>query len=836
VIAWWNRLTVKLAAIIVLAVLLPLAVFGVVAVRTSRQALWQETGRANLQLAQLAVKELEAEVNGVQQSLTVVLDRDAFAAATYDEQADILESLLWHLPYVKIISVLDTSGQEQLKFSRRVFAPSELRSRHDHPAFAQALQGTPSLSPDASLDGEDPTVSAAFPIWDAAGDHVIGVLMADILLRDLLDSVVQSRVGNSGYLFVVDKEGHLLAHPDRSLSVTHSDYSQHPHVRHFLTDEDTDETHIMVTETGVEVLTVGARSPKLGWIVIVEQPTSEALAATNQLRQHLGVTLMIIIATAGVLAAFIAIHLTRPLRALEKGAEQIGRGALSHRINASSRDEIGRVANAFNDMAERLETSRTSLLHSRSLLLLLNQAAIVVQRARSDAEVFQAVGDQALQLGYQALILLLTDAGQHLEVAYCTISPELLRLSPDDETPIEGMLLPYDPQGPVACVLDSRDPQYMPNVAESVARILPPDSRGHAERVAATLGTLHSIRAPLVLGTRPLGVLDLAGADLTEDALPAVMAFANQTAIALENARLYRRAQSQAELLEARVTERTQELNDARLAALNMMQDAERARRQAETAERAVRRQAEDLARSNRDLEEFAYVTSHDLQEPLRSIVGFLQLLERRYADKLDDDAREYIKRSIDATVRLKDRIQALLQYARVGRQGQAFEPVSMAEVVESAQVDLRERIEAHEATITSDALPTIWADRAQMEQLLRNLLSNALKFRGDALPHIHISAQHLAIENGWRFAVRDNGIGIEAKYAEKVFELFERLHPLTRYPGTGIGLAICKRIVERHGGRIWVEAEAGSGSTFFFTLPDRAGRGNQYGINIQTD
>ena len=253
-----------------------------------------------------------------------------------------------------------------------------------------------------------------------------------------------------------------------------------------------------------------------------------------------------------------------------------------------------------------------------------------------------------------------------------------------------------------------------------------------------------------------------------------------------------------------------------------MMQDADRARLLAEKAELEVRRHAEELARSNRDLEEFAYVTSHDLQEPLRSIVGFLQLLQRHYAGRLGADADEYISRSIEAAVRLRDRIQALLLYSRIGRQGQGFVFLDSTVSLNSAMDSLQEQITEQKAIVTHDKLPAVVADRSQLERLFQNLLGNALKFHGDEPLRIHIAATYLAEKKAWRFSVCDNGIGIEAKYATRIFGLFERLHSRTRYPGTGMGLSICKRIVEWHGGHIWVEAEPGVGSTFYFTLPDR--------------
>ncbi len=247
-------------------------------------------------------------------------------------------------------------------------------------------------------------------------------------------------------------------------------------------------------------------------------------------------------------------------------------------------------------------------------------------------------------------------------------------------------------------------------------------------------------------------------------------------------------------------------------------------------AEEALAQKTRELLRSNKELEEFAYVASHDLQEPLRMIASYTQLLARRYQGRLDAEADEFIKYAVDGASRLQVLINDLLAYSRVGTHGKPFAATECSEVLNRVLSNLKIAIEESGAVVRYSSLPGIMADATQMTQLFQNLISNGIKFRHLQPPEIHISAERTANPRPppgtapgpvWLFSVRDNGIGIEPQYFDRIFIIFQRLHGRQQYPGTGIGLAICKKIVERHGGNIWVESAPGEGATFHFTISD---------------
>jgi signal transduction histidine kinase len=294
----------------------------------------------------------------------------------------------------------------------------------------------------------------------------------------------------------------------------------------------------------------------------------------------------------------------------------------------------------------------------------------------------------------------------------------------------------------------------------------------------------------VLMVTRPLGAVSRGLADEKPDCLGRLLSSRTEFG---QLARLVRHSFEQKRALETEVEERKR--------AMAALAEAEA-----------------ELKRSNQELEQFAYVASHDLQEPLRMVGSYTQLLARRYKDKLDSDAHEFIGFAVDGVTRMQRLINDLLTYSRVGTRGKELEPTEAERVFGRALLNLKVAIEESGAQVTHDPLPEVMADDRQLEQLFQNLVGNAIKYRGDEPPRVHVCAER---SNGsWMFSIKDNGIGIEPEYYERIFQIFQRLHTKKEYSGTGIGLAVCKKIVERHHGRIWVESRPGQGSNFMFTIP----------------
>jgi signal transduction histidine kinase/HAMP domain-containing protein len=482
----------------------------------------------------------------------------------------------------------------------------------------------------------------------------------------------------------------------------------------------------------------------------------------------IGGTLLAIALSLG-LALVLTNDIVGPITRLSTTAQAIASGRLHQRVGLKRGDEVGLAAAAFDRMTEQL------------------QATIVRSEAILDTAAEGIVGlDQTGRVTFinPAAVRMLgsTEADVLGQDATGWITPTTPDTEPGSAADQESFPLFASERGP-----GGRGDQGDGGVADICAQ----HGSGWAAEVSpGPSGEVSPITATLQSGVTDTGSGNIARLD-GSDPLPVEYACAP-----------------------------LREFGEVRGVVLTFRDVTER-----RAAQRTLEDRNRELGRSNADLEQFAYVASHDLQEPLRAVVSYLQLLERRYGAQLDERATRYIGHAVEGGHRMQNLINDLLTYSRVGRRGDDMTPVAFHDILDRALTSLQIAIEESEAVVTyEEPLPTIVADATQMLQLTQNLIGNAIKFRGEAAPRIHLSVER--IDGAWRFSVRDNGIGIAPEYRDRVFVLFQRLHGRDEYAGTGIGLAVCKKIVERHGGELWVESTEGGGSTFKFTIPDPAPEG----------
>jgi PAS domain S-box-containing protein len=450
--------------------------------------------------------------------------------------------------------------------------------------------------------------------------------------------------------------------------------------------------------------------------------------------------------------------ITGPVLQLVKATEEIGAGNLDYRIEATARDEIGQLEAAFNEMTGKRKQAEGELRkHREQLEELVEERAAALKRTNEELEAEIAEHTRAEKA--------LRESEDRFRHIYEDAMIGLYRTTPD------GRVLMANPALVRMLGYSSFEELAERNLEES----------GYEPQYPRA-----AFRQAIEAEGQVLG-------------LESALKRNDGTALFLrESARAVRDEAGNTLYYEGSVEDIT-------------------TRKQAQDR---LKNTMAELERSNKELEQFAYVASHDLQEPLRMVSSYTQLLARRYQDQLDQDAHEFIGYAVDGAERMQRLINDLLAYSRVGTRGKPFGKTDCQQVVQETLANLQTAIEETDATVTHDPLPTVIADASQLIEVFQNLVSNAIKFHSQALPTIHIGAQRQ--DGEWVFSVRDNGIGIEPRYYERIFVIFQRLHPRDEYPGTGIGLALCKRIVERHGGRIWVESELGEGATFYFTIPDK--------------
>jgi PAS domain S-box-containing protein len=523
---------------------------------------------------------------------------------------------------------------------------------------------------------------------------------------------------------------------------------------------------IEYTYDGVPTYAAFTTEQPVGWLLSLSLSKAEILEKRGAFLQKVGAITLAVLCINAALVSLFGGRLLKRIRATDDCISRIARGELGARIDEIRvRDEIGKLQEGVNAMGERI-AQRTSE----------QQAAEQAVRER-EARIRRLVDSNIIGIFLWDLRGAITDAND-----------AFLKLIGYERSELLAGDVQWNRLTP---------PEY-----EAIDALKADEVRRNLSCIPYEKEFLHKdgSRVPILIG-----------AAMFEDAGETGVAFVlDLTELKRANIAL-RAAHDQ---LEHRVQERTSDLK-------RINQRLEHEIEERRQAEQELAKRSRELARSNDDLEQLAYVASHDLQEPLRMIASYLQLLDKRYTETLDADGREFIGYAVDGARRMQALIDDLLSYSRIGTKTQAMKATDCGKLIGQVLEGLDLAIRESGARVHCGDMPVVHADPNRLAQLFQNLIANAIKFRTDAPPEVWIRAD--PTEEGWCFSVQDNGIGIPAEYRERVFAMFQRLHSRREYPGTGIGLAICKRIVERHGGRIWIEDGPGTGTVFRFTLPQQA-------------
>jgi PAS domain S-box-containing protein len=877
------RISLRLTLLVLLMATLPLAVSGYLAFDASRHALDEATrGRvAEINVSKKA--EITRWLDAGQQVLAGLAQRplvraNAAIIAESDPLSTMYRTAYQDLRRDHLLSGLEADNFTALSILRArdgqivvSSAPaSEGKYREHEPYFVRGLM-QPYIDTVRHFPSEE-IVALHFsqPILDRDG-QVVAVLVGHANLAELTKILTQgSELSRSRDSFLVNESRFFVTEPRFLTDATlrHGNYS--PVVSAALANGNGVAQYTDYRGTSV----IGAHDwlPQLRVALVTEIDLSEAYGATMILGWTIAITALVVAVAAASTGLLFALSITRPIGELVAGAQEIGQGNLSYRIPMRRKDEIGWLARAYNLMATSLQRKEADL---RDYTAKLEERVEERTAALQESETrFRSLVENSLD-GIALHEIVTNEDGKAIDYVFLQINPAFERLT--------GLS--------AAEIIGKRVSEVLPGIEEEpfieiYGRVALTGTPVRFEHDATQLGRTYEIAAyspaPRHFATIFSDITERKRADvalrqqkeLLQTILDTVPVMINHFDAAgrfqwanrgwertmgwsMEEGRngdsLAERCPDPAtyEQVRAAIREASGKWIDGQTRTRSgailettwanvALSDGSRIGigldiTERKQAEERLRETLRELERSNADLERFAYVASHDLQEPLRMVASYVQLLAMRYTGRLDDDADEFIGYAVDGAKRMQQLINDLLEYSRLGRRELSLRPVEGGQILAQALDNLQIAITEANATVTCDPLPRVMGDGSLLTLVFQNLIGNAIKFRNANPPHVHVSARLISgeapsggvgevkrggmRETEWQFSVRDNGIGIEPEYFERVFGLFQRLHSREKYPGTGIGLAVCKRIVERHDGRIWVTSEPGVGTTFHFTL-----------------
>ena len=702
---------------------------------------------------------------------------------------------------------------------------------------------TPNVqNPSYDLPRQSVIMTAGAPVFSPDGEPV--AVLGGLLNMGLLNQILELRTGlrqsddaflvNTSKLFVT--QPHLLPDP-AVLKRGIQTYAVDTCLMHNSGWVEADDYR------GVPAIIAYRWLPERQLCLITKLNQSEAYAPVYQLGSTLAYSGGLILLVGSILAFGIARSITLPIQQLALTAKLFGEGTLDRRVELRATDEIGLLASEFNKMADALQAETSHLQRQSEQLFKLSGDLICIAGLDGFFKILNPSWEKSLgltdtELKSKPFVEFVhpddrqgtLDATANLASGNEVVAFENRYQQKDGSyrwlqwnatsAPEEGLIyaIAHDvtDRNVAAERVQESEERYRTLAETSPDMIFVIDAADRVQYVNGRAARQFDKTPEQIIGRLrtvifPPGMAESQAPDL-ERVFNLGESQSSESSIIFPGGQQW---------LETRLVPLRDQAGNIS-AVMGVSRDATRRRK----AEERIQKAMDDLERSNAELERFAYVASHDLQEPLRMVTSYLQLLERRYKDRLDGDALEFINYAVDGSIRMKALITDLLAYSRVGTHGKDFAQVDCALVLIRVLQNLQISIQEANAVITFDPLPHVMGDDVQLASLFQNLIGNAIKFRGEDPPQIHVGLQQDG--KNWVFSFSDNGIGIDPQYFERIFIIFQRLHTLQDYSGTGIGLAISKRIVERHGGRIWIESQSGSGSSFYFTLPITSGEMNE--------
>ncbi|MBC8263649.1 MAG: HAMP domain-containing protein [Anaerolineales bacterium] len=855
---WWSqKLRRRLLLSNIVTVVFFLGLLGALSFRAGQAGVRREVEQVNRKLAAIAAQDISAQYDTTVNNVRLFRRQLEDPAVTLSHQARAMLELRRASPLTyRALYLFDGKGRllihlaDPLEYLLAIQDITEITSRSPVPltdgvstAREAAKSGELFLST-AQIVGADqvPVIYMSLPVV-AGGEKLSQILVVEIDLRNVWRRIDAIYVGQTGRAFVVSREGMIIAHPDRS----YIGQPIAPELQPVLVGY---EGRAEYTDPLGDRVMLASYSPvgkQSGWGIVVEQARAEALAPVNMIASITLGVLAVAVGMAIFVSVLIARGVTQPLQDLAQVTQTIARtGDLSQDVTARGQDEVGQLAATFNQM---IASQRQVVEKARRLLeqqIAVNQLALALGETRDINRIYDTIHQhiEAMVDAWAFVVSFYDDGARLIRAGYVMFKGANL-----DVTGFPPIPLAEPGQGTQSQVIHTGKVLYTPDHRKAM-------EASRTEYVVEENGTISegpppeeddedsaksALYVPMKIEGKAIGVMQLQSRRLdaySQEDIDLLTAMANVAAVAVQNARLYDAAQqelaerkrAEEELREHRdhleelVAARTAELNERVAEVEQLYRGMTSLAEDLQVANHNLEATAAKLQEVNQELNDFAYVVSHDLKAPLRAVTQLAGWIAADYADALDEEGQEMVSLLIGRTKRMHNLIQGILEYSRIGRVKEREKEVDLNWLVQDT-IEMLGPAEHIQITVEAE-LPTILGEQVRLEQVFQNLLGNAIKFMDKPAGCVIIDCADEGTH--WLFSVADNGPGIEEKYYDRVFQMFQTLAPRDELESTGVGLALVKKIVETWGGSVWLESEVGEGSTFYFTLPKEGGKKNE--------